>query len=124
MTYSHICSHFWFYSLRPSYGGVMIVMVTVSLQQYFNRLHAVHELRSSRCSSRFRKSRRTRDEIAHVQWIIEKAREFQKIICFIDYAEAFDCVDHNKLEKSSRDGNTRPPYLFPKKSVCRSRSNS
>ena len=78
MTYSHICSHFWFYSLRPSYGGVMIVMVTVSLQQYFNRLHAVHELRSSRCSSRFRKSRRTRDEIAHVQWIIEKAREFQK----------------------------------------------
>ena len=101
MTYSHICSHFWFYSLRPSYGGVMIVMVTVSLQQYFNRLHAVHELRSSRCSSRFRKSRRTRDEIAHVQWIIEKAREFQKNIyfCFIDYAKAFDCVDHNKLWK-------------------------
>ena len=76
-------------------------MVTVSLQQYFNRLHAVHELRSSRCSSRFRKSRRTRDEIAHVQWIIEKAREFQKNIyfCFIDYAKAFDCVDHNKLWK-------------------------
>ena len=44
--------------------------------------------------------------------------------CFIDYAKAFDCVDHNKLENSSRDENTRPPYLPPKKSVCRSRSNS
>ena len=45
---------------------------------------------------------------------MEKAREFQKNIyfCFIDYAKAFDCVDHNKLENSSRDGNTRPPYLF------------
>ena len=44
--------------------------------------------------------------------------------CFIDYAKAFEWVDHNKLENSSRDGNTRPPYLPPEKSVCRSRSNS
>ena len=74
----------------------------------------------------FRKGRRTRDQIANVHWIIEKAREFQKNIffCFIDYAKAFDCVDHNKLENSSRDGNTRPPYLPPVKSVYRSRSNS
>ena len=43
--------------------------------------------------------------------------------CFIDYAKAFDCVDHNKLENSSRDGHTRPPDLPPEKSVCRSRSN-
>ena len=43
---------------------------------------------------------------------------------FIDYAKAFDCVDHNKLENSSRDGNTRPRYLPPKKFVCRSRNNS
>ena len=43
---------------------------------------------------------------------------------FIDYAKAFDCVDHNKLENSSRDGNTRPHYLPPKKPVCRSRNNS
>ena len=52
---------------------------------------------------------------------MEKAREFQKNIyfCFIDYAKAFDCVDHNKLENSSRDGNTRPPDLPPEKSVCR-----
>ena len=47
----------------------------------------------------FRKGRRTRDEIAKICWIIEKAREFQKKICFIDYAKAFDCVDHNKLWK-------------------------
>ena len=56
----------------------------------------------------------------------EKAREFQKNIyfCFIDYAKAFDCMDHNKLENSSRGENTRPPDLTPEKSVCRSRSNS
>ena len=55
-----------------------------------------------------------------------KQEEIQKNIyfCFIDYAKAFDCVDHNKMENSSRDGNTRPPYLPPEKSVCRSRSNS
>ena len=74
----------------------------------------------------FRKDRRTRDQIANICWIIEKAREFQKIIyfCFIDYVKAFDCVDYNKLENSSRDGNARPPDLPLKKSVCRSRSNS
>ena len=44
--------------------------------------------------------------------------------CFIDYAKAFDCEDHNKLENSERDGNTRPPYLPPEESVWRSRSNS
>ena len=44
--------------------------------------------------------------------------------CFIDHTKAFDCVDHNRLENSSRDGNTRPPYLPPEKPVCKSRSNS
>ena len=71
-----------------------------------------------------RKGRGTRDQIANVCWIIEKAREFQKNICFIDYTKAFDCVDHNKLENSSRDGNIRPPDLPPEKSVCRSGSNN
>ena len=73
----------------------------------------------------FRKGRGTRDQIANICWIIKKAREFQKNIyfCFIDYTKAYDCVDHNKLENSSRDGNTRPPYLPSEKSVCRSRSN-
>ena len=53
-----------------------------------------------------------------IPWIIEKAREFQKNIyfCFIDYAKSFDCVYHNKLENSSRDGNTRPPDLPPE--IC------
>ena len=63
----------------------------------------------------FRKGRGTRDQIANIWWIVEKAREFQKNIyfCFIDYAKAFDCVDHNKLENPERDGNTRPPDLPP-----------
>ena len=47
----------------------------------------------------FRKGREARDQIANIRWIIEKAREFQKNICFIDYAKAFDYVDHNKLWK-------------------------
>ena len=74
----------------------------------------------------FRKGRGTRGQIANIFWIIEKAREFQKNIyfCFIDYAKAFDCVDHDKLENSERDGNTRPPDLPLEKSVCRSGSNS
>ena len=53
-----------------------------------------------------------------------KKQEFQKNICFLDYAKAFDFVDHNKLENSEGDGNTRPPDLPLEKSVCRSGSNS
>ena len=72
----------------------------------------------------FRKDRGTRDQIANVCWIIEKARESQKNIyfCFIDYTNAF--VSEQTVENSSRDRNTKPPYLPPEKSVCRSRSNS
>ena len=89
------------------------------LQQYLNR-----ELPDVQAG--FRKGKGTRGQIANICWIIEKAREFQKnnYFCFIDYAKDSDCVDHNKLENSSRDGNTRPSYLLPEKSVCRSRSNS
>ena len=74
----------------------------------------------------FRKGRGTRDQIANICQIIKKAREFQKNIyfCFIDYAKAFDCVNHRKLENSSRDGNTRPPDLPLEKPICRSGSNS
>ena len=73
-----------------------------------------------------RKDRGTRDQIANICWIIKKAREFQKNIyfCFIDYAKAFDCVAHNKLENSERDGNTRPPDLPLEKSVSRSEISS
>ena len=95
----------------------MFKILQARLQQDMN-----HELPDVQAG--FRKGRGTRDQIANICWIMEKAREYQKNIylCFIDYAKAFDCVDHNKLENSSRDGNTRPPYLPPKKSVCRSRA--
>ena len=88
-------------------------------QQYMN-----HEL--SDVQAGFKKGRGTRDQIANIRWIMEKAGEFQKNIyfCFIDYAKAFDCVDHNKLENSSRHENTRPPDLPLEKPVCRSGSNS
>ena len=97
----------------------MLKILQARLQQCVNR-----ELPDVQAD--FRKGRGTRDQIANIQWITEKAREFQKNIyfCFIDYAKAFDCVDHNKLDNSERDGNTRPPDLPPEKSVCRSRSNS
>ena len=74
----------------------------------------------------FRKGRGTRDQIANIYWIIEKAREFEKNIyfCFTDYAKAFDCVDHNKLENYERNSNTRPPDLPLEKSVCRSGNSS
>ena len=86
----------------------------------------LEEISSLSHSFGFRKGRGTRDQIANIHWIMEKAREFQKNIyfCFIDYAKAFDCVNHNKLENSERDGNTRPRDLPLEKSVCRSGSNS
>ena len=96
----------------------MLKILQARLQQYVNR-----ELPDVQAG--FRKGRGTRDQIANIRWIIEKAREFQKSIyfCFIDYAKAFDCVDHNcgsqTVENSERDGNTRPPDLPPEKSVCR-----
>ena len=74
----------------------------------------------------FIKGRGNGDQIADIRRSIEKARELQENIyfCSIDYAKAFDCVDHHKLENSERDGNIRPSDLPPEKSVCRSRSNS
>ena len=72
----------------------------------------------------FTKGRGIRDQIANIHWIIEKARKLPLKIyfCFIWYVKAFDCVDHNKLWKIlKRDGNTRPPYLSPKKPACRMR---
>ena len=66
------------------------------------------------------------DQIATFCWILEKAKEFQKNIYFyfLDYTKDFDCVDHNKLWKILRDGNTRPPHLPPEIPICRSRNNS
>ena len=70
-------------------------------QKFPSKSSPVHEPWNSRCQVGFRKGRGTRDQITNMRWIIEKAREFQKSICFcsIDYAKAFDCVDHNKLWK-------------------------
>ena len=73
----------------------------------------------------FRKGRGTRDQIASIHWIIEKARSFNKNICFIDYAKALTVwITTNCGKLPSRDGNTRPSDLPPEKSVCRSRNNS
>ena len=73
----------------------------------------------------FRKGRGTRDQIVNIRWIIEKAREFQKNICFcfIDYTKPL-CGSQQTVEHYSRDGNTRPPDLSPEKPVCKSGSNS
>ena len=105
-----------------STSKVMLKILQARLQQY-----VYHELPDVQAG--FRKGRGTRDQIANIRWIIEKAREFQRNIyfCFIDYAKGFDCVDHKQsqtMENSSRDGNTRPPDLPLEKAVCRSESNS
>ena len=70
----------------------MLKILQASLQQYMNR-----ELPGVQAG--FRNGRGTRDQIANMHWIFEKVREFQKNICFIDYAKAFDCVNHNKQWK-------------------------
>ena len=113
------CSHYRTIALISHAIKVMLKILQARLQQYVN-----HELPGVQAG--FRKGRGTRDQIVNIRWIMEKAREFQKNIsfCFLDYAKAFDYVDHNKLENSERDGNTRPPDLPPEKSVCRSRSSS
>ena len=86
----------------------MLKILQARLQQYMNS-----ELGDVQAS--FRKGRGTRDQIVNIRWIREKVREFQKNIyfCFIDYAKAFDCVDHNKLWEILRDG--RIVWMFLKK---------
>ena len=99
---------------------VMLKILQARLQQYVNC-----ELPDVQAG--FRKGRGTRYQIANTRWIIKKGRKFQKkniYFSFIDYVKAFDCVDHNKLENSERDGNTRRSDLSLEKPVCRSGSNS
>ena len=117
--YSNKCIHRTV-ALISHASKVMLKILQGRLQQYVN-----WELPDVQAG--FRKGRGTRDQIADIRWIIEKAREFQLniYVSFIDYAKTFKCVDHNKLWKFFlSDGNTRPPYLPPEKSVSRSRSNS
>ena len=88
------CSNYWTIALISHASKVMLKILQARLQQYVNR-----ELPDVQAG--LRKDRGTRDQIANSRWIMDKAREFQKNIyfCFIDYAKAFDCVDHNKLWK-------------------------
>ena len=86
------CSNYRQIALISHTSEVMFKILQVRLQQYTNT-----ELPDVQAG--FRKDRGTRDQIANIRWIIEKAREFQKNICFTDYAKAFDWVDHNKLWK-------------------------
>ena len=72
----------------------------------------------------FRKGRGTRDQIANIHWIIKKVRVPEKYRLLLHWLHQSLCVNHSKVANSSKDGNTRPPYLPPEKSVCRSRSNS
>ena len=93
------CSNYRTISLISNASKVMLKILQARFQQYVN-----HELPD--VQDRFRKGRGMKDQIANIHWMIEKARKFHKNIyfCFIDYVKAFDCVDHNKLENSERDG--------------------
>ena len=98
----------------------MLKILQARLQQYVNC--EIPDVQAG-----FRKGRETRDQIANIHWIMEKAREFQKNIhfCFIDYAKALKlCGSQETVENSERDGKTRPHDLPLEKSVCRSGSNS
>ena len=104
--------------LHSSHTLVMLKILQARLQQYVN-----HELPDVQIG--LEKAEEPEIKLTTSVGSLKK-QELQKSIyfCFIDYAKAFGCVYHNKLENSSRDGNIRPPYLPPEKSVCRSRSNS
>ena len=113
------CSNYCTVALISHTSKVMLKILQARLQQYVNReLPDVH--------TGFTKGRGTRDQIANICWIIEKAKEFQKNICFcfIDYVKAFDCVITTNVENSERDGNIRPSDLPLEKSVCKSGTNS
>ena len=100
------CLNYHTIALIWSTSKITLKILQARLQQYMN-----HELPDVQAG--FTKDRGTRGQIATSIYF-----------CFIDYTKSFNCVDHNKLENSSWDGNTRSPYLPPEKSVCRSRSNS
>ena len=99
-------------ALTSHASKVMLKILQARLYQYMN-----HELPNVQTG--FRKGRRTREQIANICWMIEKAREYQKNIyfCFIDYAKVFNCVDLNKLKILQEMGIPRPPDLPPEKFV-------
>ena len=112
------CSNYRTIALISHASKVMLKILQARLQRYVN-----HELPDVQAG--FRKVRGTRDQIANIYWIIEKARVSEKhLVLLYRLHKSLDCVDHNKLWKILRDGNTRPLDLPPEKSVCRSGSNS
>ena len=118
LKYAKVESNYHTIALISQASKVILKILQARLHQYVNR-----ELSDVQAS--FRKGRGTRDQIANILWIMEKAREFQKnmYFCFIDYAKAFDCVDHNKLWKILKQMGILDHLtcLLP---VCRSGSNS
>ena len=111
------CSNYRTIALISHISKVMLKILQARLQQYVNR-----ELPDVQVG--FRKGRGTRDQIAPLDHRKSKRVPEKHLFCFIDYAKAFDCVDHNKLENSERDGDTRPPDLPLEKPICRSGNNS
>ena len=113
------CPNYRTIALISHTSKVKLKILQARLQQYIN-------CETPNVQTGSRRGRRTGDQIANIHWIIKKARGFQKNIyfCFIDYAKASACVDHNKLENSERDGKTRPSDLPLEKPVCRSGRNS
>ena len=113
------CSNYCTIALISHATKVMLKILQARLQQYVNR-----ELPDVQAG--FRKGRGTSDQIATIHWIIRKAREFQKNIyfCFIDYAKAFDCVDHNKLWKIMKEMGIPTTWPVFWETVCRTGINS
>ena len=114
------CSNYHTVALISHSSKVMLKILQARLQQYLNC-----ELPDVQAD--FRKGRGTRDQIANIWWIIEKAREFQKKHLFLLYwlcQSLWLCGSQQTVENSERDGNSRPPDLPPEKSACSSGSNS
>ena len=117
--YAKECSNYCTIVLISHTSKVMLKILQAMLQRYMNQ-----EL--SDFQSGFRKGREIRDQIANICWITEKAREFQKTStsALLTMSKPLLCGSQQTAENSSRDGNTRPPYLPPEKCVCKSGSNS
>ena len=113
------CSNYHTIALISHASRVMLKILQARLQQYMN-----HELPDAQGG--FRKGRGTRDQIANICWIIEKARVPKKHLLLLYWLRQslWLCGSEQTVENSKRDGNTRPPYLPPEESVSRSRSNS
>ena len=113
------CSNYWTIALILHASKVMLKILQARLQQYVN--HEIPDVQAG-----FRKGRGTRDQIANIHWITEKARVPEKhlLLLYWLHQSLWLCRSQQTVENSERDGNTRPPYLSSEKSVCRSRSNS